>query len=153
MCELCNGMTEQEYREQIMTSIRRQGWTVQYVEGDSDRNPSFAYTVGLSRVRHPEIIVFDCSPDHAYHGLRQLAYPIMTGMYFDEGDDLSGFYQPPDRAELLRFPDSSTHLLTANDLYRRPGEPPLPALQLLWPDPLAFLRDRPSGAAESGEAR
>lgn len=153
MCDQCNGMSEQEYREQIMTSIRRQGWTVQYVESAGIRNPSFAYTVGLSRVRHPEIIIFDCSPDQAYHGLRQLAYPIMTGMYFDEGDDLSGFYQPPDRAELLRFPDSSTHLLTANDLYRRPGEPPLPALQLLWPDPLAILRDRPFGPAERGDAR
>jgi hypothetical protein len=141
VCHLCDGMTEQDYRVRIIRGIHQYGWAVQYVESDGDRNPSFAYTVGLSRVCHPEIIVFDCTPERGYHALRQLAWPVVIGMRFDEGDDLSDFYPPPERAELLRFPDSSTHLFTANDIYRRDGDPPIPALQLFWADPPALVRD------------
>ncbi|TWD83598.1 uncharacterized protein DUF4262 [Kribbella amoyensis] len=140
MCDLCNGATEHDYRQYVIRAIQRYGWAVQYVEGDGARNPSFAYTVGLSRVRHPEFIVFDCSAQRGYHALAQLAWQVAAGMSFDEGDNVNTFYPPPERAALLRFPDSSTHLFTANDLYRRDGDPPLPALQLLWPDPLALLR-------------
>lgn len=35
--------------------------------------------------------------------------------------------------QLLPFPDSSTHLIYANEFYRKAGRPPVPALQLLWP--------------------
>jgi Domain of unknown function (DUF4262) len=148
MCDLCDGLSEHDYQQRIIRNVRRYGWTVQYVLGEDSRNPSFAYTIGLSRVRHPEIILFDRPPEQAFHALRQLAWPVVTGLSFDEGDDLSDFYPPGERAELLRFPDSSTHLFAANALYRRDDEPPVPALQLLWPDPLAWLHD---AAVQSGD--
>lgn len=139
MCHFCGGMTEEDFLQSVSSDARRHGWTMQYVLGEDARNPSFAYTVGLSRLRHPEIILFDCSLERSYHALSQLAWPVVTGMTFDEGDDLSYYYPLSERAELLRFPDSSTHLHIANALFGRPTEP-VPALQLLWPDPLALLR-------------
>jgi hypothetical protein len=42
-------------------------------------------------------------------------------------------YPYSEKAELLRFPDSSTHLFMANSMYRAPGGPPIPALQVYWP--------------------
>src|SRR5919198_1632156 len=131
MCDACGGLTNEEYSWQLERNILTYGWTMQYIESDGDRNPAFGYTLGLSLHRHPEIIVFDPEPCWAYLGLKPLAWAVMQGAVFDEGDDLSSFFPPPETAELLRFPDSAIHLYTANQMFRQPGHPPLPALQLL----------------------
>ncbi|MFK4089785.1 DUF4262 domain-containing protein [Kribbella sp. NPDC020789] len=131
MCHVCGGITAREYSSEIEARLRTYGWTVQFVEGDGERNPAFGYTIGLSQYDHPEIIVFDPVPVSAYLSLKPLAWSVLAGDTFGEGDDLSAFFPPPDRAELLNFPDSATHLFTANSIFRRAGEPALPALQLV----------------------
>ena len=133
MCDACGGMTDEQYSRRIEQNIQTYGWTMQYVDGDGVRNPAFGYTLGLSLYGHPEIIVFDGDPRWVYQGLKPLAWAVMDGSAFDEGDDLSAYFPPPERAELLRFPDSATHLFTANSMFRQPGAGPIPALQLLWP--------------------
>jgi hypothetical protein len=133
MCEFCDGPTDTAYWDRVQDLIQANGWTVQYVMGEDDRNPAFAYTIGLSRCTHPEIIVFICHPECAMRALEPLARAVLDGRRFDEGDDLSGLYPYSEKAELLRFPDSSSHLFMANSMYRAPGEPPIPALQLYWP--------------------
>ncbi|MGW7679877.1 DUF4262 domain-containing protein [Kribbella sp. NPDC054772] len=150
MCEACGGVTDEQYSRQIEQNIRTYGWTMQYVEGGGARNPAFGYTLGLSLYRHPEIIVFDPEPCSAYLGLKPLAWAVMEGAEFDEGDDLSAFFPPPETAELLRFPDSATHLYTANQMFRQPGFPPLPALQLLWPSRTALIQPCSTPAPEGG---
>ncbi|TDD59693.1 DUF4262 domain-containing protein [Kribbella antibiotica] len=131
MCEMCGGVTTEEYSESTEARLRTYGWTHQYVEGDGERNPGFAYTIGLSQYGHPEIIVFDPREGSAYLCLKPLAWAVLEGSTFCEGDDLSAFFPPPDRVELLAFPDSGTHLFIANSIFRGAGEPPLPALQLV----------------------
>jgi hypothetical protein len=138
MCEMC-GIADEEYAEQIATKIRSNGWTTQYVLSEDERNPGYGYTLGLSLHLHPEFIVFDEVPDRAYLALKPLAWAVIQGREFDEGDDLSEFYPPPDQAELLRFPDSSTHLLAANGMFRLHGGPPIAALQLVWPNRLPLI--------------
>jgi len=133
MSEFCDGLTDTEYWDRMQDRILANGWTVQYVVGEDSRNPSFAYTIGLSRYAHPEIIVFTCHPECAMRSLEPLARAVLDGRRFDEGDDLTGLYPYSENAELLRFPDSSTHLFMANTMYRTPGQPPIPALQLYWP--------------------
>ncbi|WP_185444638.1 DUF4262 domain-containing protein [Kribbella qitaiheensis] len=143
-------MTGDEYDRRLGRDIMRHGWTVQHVDGDGDRNPSFAYTLGLSLHGHPEFIVFDCFPNPAYRALEPLAIAVLAGRRFDEGGDLSGLYVG--RPQLLRLPDSTTHLLTANDMFRQPGGPPIRALQLLWPTSvrqLADVIDRPDRDEEA----
>jgi hypothetical protein len=151
MCWKCDGMTDEEYARQIEDHLTTHGWMVNHVENNGGRNPSFAYTVGLSLHSHPEFIIFGCPPYPAYRALEPLAHAVLAGRRFDEGDDLSDLYAG--RPELLRLPDSTTHLYAANDMFRQPGEPPIPALQLLWParlQPLADLINRPH---EGGDAR
>ena len=140
MCDRCGGLTNEQYSRQIERNIQTYGWTMQYVESDGARNPGFGYSLGLSLYRHPEIIVFDPDPAWAYLGLKPLAWAVMDGAVFDEGDDLSAFFPPPETAELLRFPDSATHLFTANHMFRDPDESPLPALQLLWPHRVTLIQ-------------
>jgi hypothetical protein len=153
MCDQCGGVSNEQISRQIEQNIRTFGWTMQYVEGDGDRNPAFGYTLGLSLYRHPEIIVFDPEPCWAYLGLKPLAWAVMSGAVFDEGDDLSGFFPPPETAQLLRFPDSIHHLYTANQMFRQPGDPPLPALQLLWPTRVALIQPTDSSPAPDGSGR
>ncbi|TDU86843.1 uncharacterized protein DUF4262 [Kribbella voronezhensis] len=145
MCFKCDGMTDDQYARLVEQNINAHGWTVQHVEADGNRNPSFAYTLGLSLRGHPELITFGCHPYPAYRALEPLALAVLAGRRFDEGHDLSDLYAG--RPELLRVPDSTTHLFLANDLFRRPGQPPIPALQLVWPtrlQPMAELLDLPS---------
>ena len=147
MCFKCDGMTHDEYARQVEQHLTTHGWMVNHVEDDGDRNPSFAYTLGLSLHRHPELIIFDSPP---YRALEPLALAVLAGRRFDEGDDVSDLYAG--RPQLLRLPDSSTHLYVANDMFRQPGGPPIPALQLLWPTqvrPLADVIDQPG----DGDAR
>jgi hypothetical protein len=153
MCDKCGGLDDERYSRQLERNIQTYGWTMQFIEGDGGRNPAFGYTLGLSLYRHPEIIVFDPEPCYAYLGLKPLAWAVMEGAAFDEGDDLSGFFPPPHTAELLRFPDSAHHLFTANTMFRRPGQPPLPALQLVWPTRTALIQPSSSGSAPDGGVR
>ena len=153
MCDICGGMTDDEYSEQVATSIGTFGWCVQYVMGEDKRNPGYAYTVGLSLHRHPEFIVFDQLAERAYFALEPLAWAVLEGRRFDEGNDLSEYYPPPARAQLLRFPDSSTHLLLANVMFRNPGEPAIEALQLVRPGKLPLFDNPVSRRSRTRDAR
>ncbi|GAA1146256.1 hypothetical protein GCM10009630_50970 [Kribbella jejuensis] len=153
MCDLCGGLTDELFARQLEDKIQTYGWAMFYVSGDGARNPAFGYTLGLSLYEHPEIIVFDDEPAFAQPSLKPLAWAVMAGAEFDEGDDLSCFFPPPDTAQLLRFPDSATHLYTANTMFRQPGQPPLPALQLVVPSRTALMRPTGSGQAPHGGAR
>jgi hypothetical protein len=153
MCDVCGGLSDDEYSEQLATSIGTFGWCLQYVLGEDRRNPGYAYTVGLSLHRHPELIIFDHLAERAYLALEPLAWAVLEGRRFDEGDDLSEYYPPPGRAELLRFPDSSTHLLLANVMFRDPGEPPIAALQLLWPGKQPFFGSSLGPRSRTRDAR
>jgi hypothetical protein len=153
MCDRCGGVTHEQYSRQIEQNIQTYGWAMQYIEGDGVRNPAFGYSLGLSLYGHPEIIVFDPDPCWAYRGLKPLAWAVMDGAVFDEGDDLSEFFPPPEPAELLRFPDSATHLYTANQMFRRPGWPPIPALQLIWATRITLMQPATTGQTPDGGAR
>jgi hypothetical protein len=135
MCDICGGITNPEYEQRLLSNIRKHGWTVQFIEGADARNPAFAYTLGLSLHGHPEFITFNCHPGFVAREFQPLAEAVLSGQRFDEGDDLSELLQP----RLLRVPDSTTHLYTANTMFRRPEEPPIEALQLVWPTRTPWL--------------
>ena len=140
MCMMCNGLTRQEYWGWVRGQVLRYGWFLQAVEGAGERTPPFAYTIGLSRWDHPEVIVFGMHPGCDHEAVSPVAEAVMAGRRFDEGDDLSDLYEFAEPVELLWFPDSSTHLHLANDMYRGAGKPPVPALQLYCPTEVPLLR-------------
>jgi hypothetical protein len=142
MCDVCGGITDEEFEERLVTNIRTYGWTAQYVVGEGARNPAFAYTLGLSLYQHPELIIFNCPVEQVQQILGPIAQAVLDGQEFDEGSDLGRVFPacPPAQVpQLLRMPDSSTHLYTANDMFRPPGEPPLPALQIISPSRLTWM--------------
>ncbi|WBQ02478.1 DUF4262 domain-containing protein [Kribbella sp. CA-293567] len=136
MCDICGGVDNPEYQQRLLANIKRFGWTVQFIEGDEGgRNPAYAYTLGLSLHGHPEFITFNCHPELAARELQPFAEAVFAGRQFAEGDDLTDLFTP----RLLQMPDSMTHLYTANIMFRRPADPPIQALQIVWPTRTPWL--------------
>lgn len=81
-------------------------------------------------------------PCCAHDALAPLAEAVLAGMRFDEGEDVSflfsGYAEVPP-PQLLRFPDSSTHLFVANDLFGADDQEPVPALHIFWPSEIPLL--------------
>jgi hypothetical protein len=141
MCLECQGWTKREVYAWMRSRILEHGFTITMVDPDGPASPPFAYTVGLSRVDHPEIICFNMCPACAERALTPLARAVLDlEVRLSEGAEVDHYFGPEATgAQLLEFPDSSTHLFDANNFYRRAGGPPVPALQLLWPDYVPLL--------------
>jgi hypothetical protein len=58
VCWICDhpGATEQDYQDHLRLLIARYGWAVQGVEREG-AHPPWAYTVGLTARRRPELVV------------------------------------------------------------------------------------------------
>ncbi|WP_328994891.1 DUF4262 domain-containing protein [Kribbella sp. NBC_01245] len=147
MCGMCGGEKIAESWRRICDGILSVGWALVTIPDDGPRNPSFAYTMGLSELGHPEFIVFGRSDLEAHAAVAPLAHAVLRGEFFDEGDDLTRLYpaaaSPP---QLLRFPDSTTHLLWANDMYRGADDAPIRALHVVWASDLGEMRQLTSCA-------
>jgi hypothetical protein len=114
-------------------TIRRHGWALQAVLGDED-GPPFVYTVGLTGFDHPELILFATTQATAATVLNDLGELVRAGRRLRPGEQIrlrSG------GVHLLTFPESAEWLFAANDLYRLPGEPAVPALLVVPADELA----------------
>jgi hypothetical protein len=111
-------------------TIRRYGWALQAVLGDEEE-PPFVYTVGLTGFGHPELILFATSQATAATVLNDLGELVRAGHGLAAGEFIrlrSG------DVHLLAFPESAAWLLAANDLYRTPDGPPVPALLVVPAD-------------------
>lgn len=111
-----------------LRKIEEYGWTIIAVfpTADEPDQVEFAYTVGLSAMSLPEVIVAGLPPNVAHSVLNNVAAGMIDRPYDvdDEYDGvLAGGYK-------VRFREASSDLLSvARKLY-----PVVGVLQLLWPD-------------------
>jgi hypothetical protein len=142
-------MASQATRRRILNEVRRRidefGWAVQTVgaccsvpgcPGGRPDDPEFGYTVGLTRYDgHPELIITGVAQVETGHPLNLLGERIRSGERFVHGDTVRGIAADrPVRLITVDARASTEYLLHANALYRCPGRPPVPALQVVWPD-------------------
>lgn len=113
-------------------TIRRHGWALQAVLGDEE-SPPFVYTVGLTGFGHAELILFATTQPTAATVLNELGELVRAGHRLVAGEKVA--LRSGD-VHLLGFPRSDSWLYAADDLYRRPGAPPLPALLVIPDDEL-----------------
>ena len=121
------------YDAWLRETIRRCGWALQAVLADEDGSPPFVYTIGLTRYRHAELVLFGTGQTTAAAVLNDLGELVRDGGRLAVGEDLelrSG------RVHLLSFPDSADWLLAANELYQPSDGPPVPALLVIPVDEL-----------------
>lgn len=78
MCWKCDNpdADDSDYFRMIEDTIAAHGWFVQGVEKDRWR-PGFAYTVGLTRVGHPELLVTGMDHRAAVHLLNDIAHHLV----------------------------------------------------------------------------
>ena len=122
-----------EHYDLISEIIDRCGLMVQWVGAGAD-TPAFAYTVGLAKLDHPELIIFGLSPQTAQGVLNSMGLPVVAKTRRwgpGRSNDVFGGAMP---ALLVEVRDSADYLLAANSMFAIPGQGPLPALQVLHPE-------------------
>jgi hypothetical protein len=91
--------------------------------------PSFAYTVGLFGLGHPELVVLTTGSQTTAGLLNHLGERIRAGENLVPGSLLS-FDDWPHRVVVEELPNPGEILFSANRHYQRPPEAPVPAYQL-----------------------
>ena len=78
MCWICAhpGATERDYQDHMRQLIAIYGWAVQGVERDGI-HPPWAYTVGLTRYRRPELVVTGMGLTRATEVLNDVATHLL----------------------------------------------------------------------------
>jgi Domain of unknown function (DUF4262) len=112
--------------------IRRHGWFIQYVGGDED-SPSFAYTVGLFGLGHPELLILGVPPGTAAGVLNNLGDRVRAGDDLVPGEIIT-FEEWPHRIVAEPVPNPGEIVFAANRYYRRRDEQSVPVLQLSYDD-------------------
>jgi len=98
-------------------------------------DPVFAYTVGLTRLRHPELIVTGLPPTTAHGILDNAAQLVLAGRYLIAGDRLGGILTNPAYQVVIAGPVSTA----GNEAYkpviaRRIYAQVAWSLQVVYPD-------------------
>jgi hypothetical protein len=128
--------------QRVATAIRSSGCSIEYVMGggceccDDDpdpESPSFAYTIGLFGLGHPELLIFGTAPETAGAVLGDVFARVKAGADLLPGQLLT-FEDWPHRIFVEEVPNPGDILFGANRHYRRPDEYSVPALQLTWDD-------------------
>lgn len=131
---------DQEDRR-VTQTVRAYGVALEHVWGDHRiRRPSFTYTVGLFGIDHPELLVFDLSPEAAADLLNTLAARVRGGEDLAAGTVVKPFQS--DAAHPLRdrrvglewVPNPGEIVFSANRFAQRPAEFSVPVLQIVWTD-------------------
>lgn len=129
-------MNMDDYLVSVEERIARFGWAVQAV-GAGEKEPSFFYTVGLTRKSLPEIITFGLPLDVGHTLLNDVAVKMQADQvagapqttHGTRRNDILQSYP----VEFIEVRDSTTHLTIANTLCGN-GLWPIRALQMVWPD-------------------
>ncbi len=128
----------------IADIVRRFGWFIQYVGGDScnapgcegaseSTEPPFAYTVGLFGLGHPELLVFGVTPGDAARVLNTLGERIRTGTTLLPGDIVT-LDDWPHQIIPETVPNPGEIVFESNQFYHRPDEHSVPVLQISYDD-------------------
>lgn len=130
MCWTCDhpGTTQTDFHDHMADLIDRYGWAVQYVERDRD-HPPFAYTVGLTLIGRPELVMTGMPARRVHPLLNDRAATLRRDGPPSPGERFSIAGGPTVEVVELAVPDA--HLDTAVALF---GADTVRALQLAWAD-------------------
>jgi hypothetical protein len=117
----------------VAQTIRRCGLYIQFVYGAESPPATFAYTVGLFGLAHPELVVLSVDDGTAHALLNHLADRIRTGENLIPGQLLM-FDEWPHRIVVEELPNAGEIVFSANQHYQRPQEFSVPAYQLTYDD-------------------
>jgi hypothetical protein len=113
----------------LLGLIRQHGWAVRHVgAGSSPADSAFSYTVGLTALGHPEVVVTGLPFEHAQIFLDNIGADVRAGQRFEPGhvaDDLTD----PGAPVAFVAVENTTGLTAVAQVYGR-----VDAVQMVWPD-------------------
>ncbi|WP_245645397.1 DUF4262 domain-containing protein [Pseudonocardia acaciae] len=121
-------MTKLEALDRMRRLITAHGWAVQSVEAGGPR-PDWAYTVGLTPLGAPELLITGKKPQEACRILNGFAEHVLHAEPPEPGDQRPLVGGP--LVEIVKVQRPDAHLLTAITFY---GSEQVRALQLAWAD-------------------
>jgi hypothetical protein len=129
MCAYCDNptLTYPEYLARMARTAHEYGWAVQGVERERSR-PPWAYTVGLTLVDLPELLITGLPLQRSAQLLNGTAAHILGGDAPEPGEQMRLADGP--LVEFVPVENSDVHLLTAVALYG----PEVRGLQMVWAD-------------------
>ncbi len=129
MCWQCDhpGSTRLDYLDHVRDLMDRYGWAVQGVERDRIR-PPWAYTVGLTSLGRPELVVTGLSISRAGRLLNDVAAHVVHAAAPSPGEQIPLTGGP--LIEIVEVARPSVHLAVAMELLG----PRLRALQVVHAD-------------------
>jgi hypothetical protein len=114
---------------ELLELIRRHGWAVRHVgAGSEPGQAAFSYTVGLTAMGHPEVVVTGLPFNHAQTFLNYIGADIRDGKQFLAGMLTEDLTEPGTPVAFLGVDDSSG-LTAVEQVYGR-----VDAVQMVWPD-------------------
>lgn len=127
---------DQEDRH-VAEVIRKHGCYIQYVTGctcgECGEPTSFAYSIGLFGLGHPELLILGVNEHTAAGVINTLFARIKAGQDLVPGE-LVTFPDWPHRILVEDVPNPGDIVFGANRHYQRPREASAPVLQLTWDD-------------------
>jgi hypothetical protein len=129
-------MTEAE--DPVLAELHRlideHGWATRHVgAGTETGQAAFSYTVGLTAMGHPEVIVTGLPFDHAQTFLNNIGSDVRDGKQFRPGfatEDLTG----PGTPVVFIAVEDTSGLTAVDQVYGS-----VPAVQMVWPDSAGHL--------------
>lgn len=129
-------MAPDAFLVQTLEKIDRYGWSVVAVGGGpcscpgcdgGDDEASFAYTVGMTTLGHPEVITYGLPPQTAMRSLNLIGARVKAGRPPRMGRRITGIF--PGYRGFLLAEANRDDLVVAQQVY-----PEIEAVQLVWPD-------------------
>jgi hypothetical protein len=116
MCWMCThpGATLQDYIDHVNSLVTEHGWAVQTVRRDRLR-PPFAYTVGLTAMNKPELVVTGMPTARAAALLNDVAVHMLHAEIPEPGERVPLIGGP--LIEFVEVQTPAAHLFRARDLY------------------------------------
>jgi hypothetical protein len=129
MCWECDHpeSSHQDYLDHMQGLIDRFGWAVVGV-ADDGVHPPWAYTLGLTPLRRPELVVTGLPLPRATWLLNEVGLYVLDTKVPRPGDEV--LVEGGPLLEVVRVAQPSAHLLTAVEFYG----PGIQALQLVYAD-------------------
>lgn len=143
-CACCQGADGEDlvaaHEAWLARTIGTHGWAVQAVLADGPDDPAYAYTIGMhSFGEHPELLVSGLPATRAAEILNLLGERIRTRQRLDDGQRLALTRALTVQMRAVTPLASDVLLLGANERYRHPDGPAVPALQAIWADSLGNM--------------
>ncbi|WP_128422808.1 DUF4262 domain-containing protein [Frankia sp. EI5c] len=128
----------------LANTIHTHGWAVQAVLDDGPGDPPYAYTIGLhSFDAHPELLVSGLPPEPSAEILNLIGERVRDRQRLHEGQRLTLAPSLTVQLRAITPLASDQLLLGANELYRDPDGPAVPAFQAVWADHAGSLPGEP----------